>query len=147
MTGEDDINVDDLFNFVEDEPNTISNGDMSLYSFVSSLTADEIGDYFDTFKINYFLFDVDNNSTFNLTNDKLMGVLKSNLNAKQKTNDIIDLLELNSIDYFTEDDVKIEKMDRKEVLIEINSILDKGYDKMDEYDKKYITKLYGRYND
>jgi hypothetical protein len=37
-------------------------------------------------------------------------------------------------------------MSKKEVLININTILDKGYEKMDEYDKKYINKLYEKYN-
>ena len=148
IMGNENINADEIFNFVEGEPNTFLYNECSITvnTFVSSLTPDEIGDYFDCLELNYFLFDIDSNSRFNLTQGELIKELMTNLNAGQKTKDIIDLLELNNNNYFTEEDIKIQYMSKKEVLININTILDKGYEKMDEYDKKYINKLYEKYN-
>jgi len=146
--GNENTNMDEIFNFVEGEPNTFlyDTCSISINTFVSSLTPDEIGDYFDCLELNYFLFDIDSNSRFNLTQGELVKELMVNLNANQKTKDIIDLLELNNNNYFTEEDIKIQYMSKKEVLLNINTILDKGYEKMDEYDKKYINKLYEKYN-
>lgn len=148
IMGNENTNMDEIFNFVEGEPNTFlyDTCSISINTFVSSLTPDEIGDYFDCLELNYFLFDIDSNSRFNLTQGELVKELMVNLNANQKTKDIIDLLELNNNNYFTEEDIKIQYMSKKEVLLNINTILDKGYEKMDEYDKKYINKLYEKYN-
>lgn len=148
LIGTENLNADEIFNFVENEPNSFlyEKCDFSVNTFVSSLTVDEIGDYFKSLELNYFLFDIDSSSSFNLTEKTLVEELVSNLNAQEKTKDIIDLLELNNNNYFTEEDIQIEYMDKKEVLLNINNILDKGYDKMDDYDKRYIHKLYEKYN-
>jgi hypothetical protein len=147
--GNENINVDEIFNFVENEPNTIlyKESALSVNTFVSSLTHNEIGDYFNNFNLNYFLFDIDANSSFNLSDVNLIQDLMVNLNASEKTKDIIDLIDLNDdLNFFTEEDIAIENMSKKEMLLNINNILDKGYDKMDDYDKRYMHKLYEKYN-
>jgi len=137
------FDIEKVFKFTESEPNCLTyvNNNMVILTFVSSLTTNEIGEYLKSLTLNYFLFEINNHSSFNINDENLMLDLVNNLNSKNKTvemgewlSDDIDEIKINTI----RDD---ETMGKIEIESEINEILDKGYNNLTETDFKIISIL------
>jgi hypothetical protein len=114
---------------------------MIILTFVSNLTTNEIGEYLKSLTLNYFLFEINNHSSFNINDENLMLDLVNNLNLKNKT---VEMGEWLSDDI---DEIKIdiisndETMDKVQIESEINEILDKGYTNLTEIDLKIMSIL------
>ncbi len=137
------FDIEKVFKFTESEPNylTCSNSNMVILTFVSNLTTNEIGEYLKSLTLNYFLFEIDNHSSFNITDEDLMFDLFKNLNSKNKTvemnewlSDDINEIKINTIS-------NDETMDKTQVESEINEILDKGYNNLTDIDLKIMSIL------
>jgi hypothetical protein len=137
------FDIEKVFKFTESEPNylTCSNSNMVILTFVSNLTTNEIGEYLKSLTLNYFLFEIDNHSSFNITDEDLMLDLFKNLNSKNKTvemnewlSDDINEIKINTIS-------NDETMDKTQVESEINEILDKGYNNLTDIDLKIMSIL------
>jgi hypothetical protein len=137
------FDIEKVFKFTESEPNylTCSNSNMVILTFVSNLTTNEIGEYLKSLTLNYFLFEINNHSSFNINDENLMLDLVNNLNLKNKT---VEMGEWLSDDI---DEIKIdiisndETMDKVQLESEINEILDKGYANLTEIDLKIMSIL------
>jgi hypothetical protein len=137
------FDIEKVFKFTESEPNylTCSNSNMIILTFVSNLTTNEIGEYLKSLTLNYFLFEINNHSSFNINDENLMLDLVNNLNLKNKT---VEMGEWLSDDI---DEIKIdiisndETMDKVQIESEINEILDKGYTNLTEIDLKIMSIL------
>lgn len=137
------FDIEKVFKFTESEPNylTCSNSNMIILTFVSNLTTNEIGEYLKSLTLNYFLFEINNRSSFNINDENLMLDLVNNLNLKNKT---VEMGEWLSDDI---DEIKIdiisndETMDKFQIESEINEILDKGYTNLTEIDLKIMSIL------
>jgi hypothetical protein len=137
------FDIEKVFKFTESEPNylTCSNSNMVILTFVSNLTTNEIGEYLKSLTLNYFLFEINNHSSFNINDENLMLDLVNNLNLKNKT---VEMGEWLSDDI---DEIKIdiisndETMDKVQIESEINEILDKGYANLTEIDLKIMSIL------
>jgi hypothetical protein len=137
------FDIEKVFKFTESEPNylTCSNSNMVILTFVSNLTTNEIGEYLKSLTLNYFLFEINNHSSFNINDENLMLDLVNNLNLKNKT---VEMGEWLSDDI---DEIKIdiisndETMDKVQIESEINEILDKGYTNLTEIDLKIMSIL------
>jgi len=137
------FDIEKVFKFTESEPNylTCSNSNMIILTFVSNLTTNEIGEYLKSLTLNYFLFEINNHSSFNINDENLMLDLVNNLNLKNKT---VEMGEWLSDDI---DEIKIdiisndETMDKFQIESEINEILDKGYTNLTEIDLKIMSIL------
>jgi len=137
------FDIEKVFKFTESEPNCLTyvNNNMVILTFVSSLTTNEIGEYLKSLTLNYFLFEINNHSSFNINDENLMIDLVNNLNSKSKTvemgewlSDDIDEIKINIIS-------NDETMDKGQIESEINEILDKGYNNLTETDFKIISIL------
>ena len=137
------FDIEKVFKFAESEPNCLSylNSDVVILTFVSNLTTNEIGEYLKSLTLNYFLFEINNHSSFNINDENLMIDLVNNLNSKNKTiemdewlSDDIGEIKINNIR-------NDETMDKIQIETEINEILDKGYDNLTESDLKIISIL------
>jgi len=137
------FDIEKVFKFTESEPNylTCSNSNMIILTFVSNLTTNEIGEYLKSLTLNYFLFEINNHSSFNINDENLMLDLVNNLNSKNK---MVEMDEWLSDDI---DEIKIdiisndETMDKVQIESEINEILDKGYTNLTEIDLKIMSIL------
>jgi len=137
------LDIEKVFKFAESEPNclTYSNSDMVILTFVSNLTTNEIAEYLKSLKLNYFLFEINNHSSFNINDENLMFDLVNNLNSKNKTVEMGEWLSDDADDIKIETISNDETMDKIQIESEINEILDKGYDNLTETDLKIISIL------
>lgn len=143
--------IEDILRISENTPNVMAynSTDVMVATFSSNLTINEINEYVKSFKVNFFVFDLNDKSAYNIvdkkTNKELFGFINDSKKIKKS---VIDLkiskkekFEDVKSHNFLYDDLIIDELDEKEIEHEINKILDKGYKNITKNDKFFIKNL------
>lgn len=166
--------IDDLNAIIskisEDSPRVMKGKGISIYTFTSVIDATILTDYFKSYNLNFFVFDLSkSNSGFNFTDkDKesdLFGFLDKNIKSdfENLSNILMDDIIKNSpvnkksepninpvLKYKNEtkkdDDLdrlldSIENMSKNDRNSMLNDIIDKGVENLNESDKKILEKI------
>jgi len=156
--GKNDNFLPEIIKVSESKPNVLDATGIVIATFTSAMEVEELTDYFKTNDRNFLLFDLDkNHSGFHITKDKvhqgLFGFLGGDREQylKEKSEELLHELEVNGdgvTTYTNENDIKlklpidnIDDLTPKEKDEWINIIIDKGVDKLSDYDKKLLDKL------
>lgn len=166
--------IDDLNAIIskisEDAPRVMKGKGISIYTFTSVIDATILTDYFKSYNLNFFVFDLSkSNSGFNFTDkDKesdLFGFLNKNVKSDfENLSNILmdDIIKNSSINKKPEPNIKpvlkyktetkkdgdldrlldsIENMSKNDRNSMLNDIIDKGVENLNESDKKILEKI------
>ena len=161
VMGKNDNVLPEIVKIAESKPNILDAKGIVIATFTSVMEPDEISDYFKAIDINFLVFDLDkSNSGFNITkpevHEGLFGFLNQDRTEylKSRSNDLLRELESSSDQniktYTNKDDLELRlPIDNVDDLTPderdkwMNIIIDKGVDKLSDYDKKLLDKLSG----
>lgn len=160
LMGKNENALAEIVKIAESKPNVLDAKGIVITTFTSVMEVDEISDYLKSNNRNFLLFDLDkNNSGFNITKPEvyqgLFGFLDSDRSEYLKERSEELLYEIghtsgNTSTYTNEDDLTlrlpiddVSNLTLREKDEWISIIIDKGVDKLSDYDKKLLEKLSG----
>lgn len=143
--------IEDILRISENTPNVMAynSTDVMVATFSSNLTINEINEYVKSFKVNFFVFDLNDKSAYNIVDKKTNKELFRFINDSKKIKKSVIDLKISKKEKFEDvkshnflyDDLIIDELDEKEIEHEINKILDKGYKNITKNDKFFIKNL------
>ena len=160
LIGKNENVYSEILKISESKPNILDAKGIIIATFISIMSPEEISDYFKGNKRNFMVFDLNkSNSGFNISKKEvqegLFGFLDSDRSEflKEKSDNLLKALESSTGEtttYTDEDDFRlklpidnVQDLTPKERDKWMNLIIDKGIDKLSDYDKKLLDKLSG----
>ena len=168
ILGKTDGALIEITGICEDKPRVLNSSGILIATFISTASANEIEDYFTGLERSFFLFEVGaDNTGYSIKNEKVHKGLFSGMELDidaliKKSNDLLEnfnkdtgkghMMSGDTEDIPTIMKKKIKKivkpdvnyyknLNDKEREMVINEILDKGFDKLSEYDEKVLELL------